>query len=143
MQFDESYDVSQCSQLLAFVRYAHGEKIKEDFLFCEPLLETTKAIDVFTMVKEFFEKQNFDWKKKLGSICTDGAPAMLGNKSGCATLVKNEVPHVVVTHCLLHRYALAVKTLPASLKEVLSTCMKIVNFIRSRAVNHRIFKALC
>ena len=95
------------------------------------------------MVKEFFEKQNFDWKKKLGSICTDGAPAMLGNKSGFAALVKNEVPHVIVTHCLLHRYALAAKTLPASLKEVLSICVKIVNFIRSRAVNHRIFKALC
>ena len=143
MQLDESTDVSQCSQLLVFVRYAHGEKIKEEFLFCEPLLETTKAIDVFRMVKEFFEKQNFDWKKKLGSICTDGAPAMLGNKSGFAALVKNEVPHVVVTHCFLHRYALAAKTLPASLKDVLSICVKIVNFIRSRAVNHRIFKALC
>ena len=51
MRRNESTDVSQCSQLLFFVRYAHCEKIKEEFLFCEPLLKTTKAIDVFNMVK--------------------------------------------------------------------------------------------
>lgn len=143
MQLDESTDVSQCSQLLAFVRYVHDDEIKEEFLFCEPLLETTKASDVFEIVKNFFAKHNFDWKKKLRSICTDGAPAMLGNKSGFATLVKNEVPHLVVTHCFLHRHALATKSLPASLKEVLSVCVKVVNFIKGRAVNNRIFKVLC
>ena len=110
-------------------------KSKKNF-FCEPLLETAKASDVFRMVNKFFVKQNFDWKKKLGSICTDGAPAMLGNKSGFAALVKNEVPNVNVTHCMLHRYALAAKTLPPSLKEVLSVCVKVVNFVRSRAINH-------
>ena len=106
-------------------------------------METAKASDVFRMVNKFFVKQNFDWKKKLGSICTDGAPAMLGNKSGFAALVKNEVPNVNVTHCMLHRYALAAKALPPSLKEVLSVCVKVVNFVRSRAINHRIFKVLC
>ena len=95
------------------------------------------------MVNKFFVKQNFDGKKKLGSICTDGAPAMLGNKFGFAALVKNGVPNVNVTHCMLHRYALAAKTLPPSLKEVLSVCVKVVNFVRSRAINHRIFKVLC
>ena len=122
LQLDDSTDVSNCSQLLSFVRYVNGNKIKKEFLFFEPLLETAKASDVFKMVNKLFVKQNFDWKKKLGSICTDGAPAMLGNKSGFAALVKNEVPHVNVTHCMLHRFALAAKTLPPSLKEVLSVC---------------------
>ena len=143
LQLDEFTDVSNCSQLLSFVRYVNGNKIKEEFLFCEPLLETAKASDVFKMVNKFFVKQNFDWKKKLGSICSNGAPAMLGNKSGFAALVKNEVPNVNVTHFMLHRYALAAKTLPPSLKEVLSVCVKVVNFVRSRAINHRIFKVLC
>ena len=143
LQLDESTDVSNCSQLLSFVRYVNGNKIKEEFLFCEPLLETSKASNVFRMVNKFFVKQNFDCKKKLGSICTDGAPAMLGNKSEFAALVKNEVPNVNVTHCMLHRYALAAKTLPPSLKEILSVCVKVVNFVRSRAINHRIFKVLC
>ena len=112
-------------------------------MFCETLLETAKASAVFRMVNKFFVKQNFDWKNKLGSICTDGAPAMLGNKSGFATLVKNEAPNVNVTLCMLHRHDLAAKSLPLTLKQVLSVCVKMVNFIRSRAINHRIFKALC
>ena len=106
------------------MRYVNGDTIKKEFLFCEPLLNCAKTSDVFKMVNEFFVKQNFDWKKKLGSICTDGTPAMLGNKSGFAALVKNDVPNVTVTHCMLHRHALAAKTLPLTLKEVLSDCVK-------------------
>ncbi|XP_013771999.1 protein ZBED8-like [Limulus polyphemus] len=79
----------------------------------------------------------------VGSICTDGAPAMLGNRSGFATLMKREIPEVRVTHCLLHQYALAVKTLPKSLQEVLSTCVKIVNVIRGRSLSHRLFQVFC
>ena len=33
LQLDESTDVSNCSQLLSFVRYLNGNKIKEDFCF--------------------------------------------------------------------------------------------------------------
>ena len=86
---------------------------------------------------------NFDWQNKLGSLCTDGAPAMLGNTSGFATLVRKEAPNVTVTHCFLHRHALASKTLSTFLKEVLSTAVKVVNYIRARALNHRIFKRFC
>ncbi|KAI6647719.1 Protein ZBED8-like [Oopsacas minuta] len=87
--------------------------------------------------------QNFDWKKKFGSLCRDGAPAMLGSKSGFAYLVKKEVPNVTVTHCFIHLHAMASKTLPIFLKEVLSTVVKVINFIRTSALNHRIFKELC
>ena len=51
---DESTDVSLCSQLLIFVRYVKEKKVVEEFLFCEPLKTTTKAVDVFNIVKEFF-----------------------------------------------------------------------------------------
>ncbi|GBP87338.1 Protein ZBED8 [Eumeta japonica] len=145
MQLDESTDVSQCSQLLVFVRYVKHDtrSIKEEFLFCDSLLETTKASDVFEMIKKFFIAQNVDWKTKLGSICTDGTPAMLGNTSGFAALIKKECSHVIITHCVLHRHALASRTMPTFLKEVMSTCVKIINFIRARALNHRLFKKLC
>ena len=68
---------------------------------------------------------------------------MLGNKSGFAVLVKKEAPNVTVTHCMLHRHALAAKSLPLTLKEVLSYCVEMVNFIKSRSIIHRLFKALC
>ncbi|XP_046861512.1 protein ZBED8-like [Xenia sp. Carnegie-2017] len=143
MQLDESTDVSQCAQLLVYVRYMHADAIKEEFLFCEPLSETTKAADVLEMVNNFFAKQDFNWKKNIGSLCTDGAPAMLGKTSGFASLVKKEAPHIIVTHCFLHRHALASKTLSPALKEILSVSVKIVNFVRARALNNRIFKRLC
>jgi hypothetical protein len=54
MQLDESTDISQCSQLLVFVRYIYSGTSKEEFLFCQPLLKTTKAIDVFEMIINFF-----------------------------------------------------------------------------------------
>jgi hypothetical protein len=104
--------------------------------------KTTKAVDVLAILNDFFSKHDFDWKQKLHSLCTDGAPAMLGNKSGFAHLVKKEAPNVIVTHCFLHRHALAIKTLKTSLKEVLSMVIKTVNFIISRALNHRLFKTL-
>ncbi|XP_035213968.1 protein ZBED8-like [Stegodyphus dumicola] len=64
MQLDETTDISNCSQLLVFVRYVSADTIKEEFLFCEPLLQTTKAVDVLTILNVFFSKHDFDWKKK-------------------------------------------------------------------------------
>jgi hypothetical protein len=60
--------------------------------------------------------------------------------SGFATLVRKEAPHVVIAQCILYRHTLATKTLPETLKEVLSTAIKAINFIRSRSLNHSIFK---
>ena len=57
MQLDESTDCAQCSHLLVYVRYLHENRIKEEFLFCEPLTTTTKAADVFDLVTMFFEQE--------------------------------------------------------------------------------------
>lgn len=113
-----------------FVCYVHHttERIKEEFLFCKSLLGTTKAVDVFEMIKSFFLKYEVDWKNTLGSLCTD-APAMLGNTSGFAALVKKEAPNIPITHCFLRRHALAPRTLPSFLKEVMSTYVKIVKIV--------------
>ena len=142
LQLDESTDVSSCSQLLVFVRYVKDKEVVEEFLFCTPLKTTTKAVDVFNIVKEFFLNHEMSLDM-VGSLCTDGAPAMLGNKSGFASRVKEEVPHITVTHCMLHRHALVAKSLPEKLKKVLSIAVSVVNYIRGNALNHRLFKAFC
>ena len=143
MQLNESSDISNCCQLLVFIHYVHTDTIKEEFLLCESLPQHAKATDVLEMLNNFLANQNFEWKKKIESLCTDRAPAMLGKTSGFAALVKKEPPQVNVTHCSLHRYALASKTLPENLPQVLSDSVKIVNLIRVRALNHQIFKRLC
>jgi hypothetical protein len=68
---------------------------------------------------------------------------MLGKKSGCVALVQVEDPQVVVIHCFLHLHALASKTLSPRLKSVIDTAFQAVNFIRCRALNHRLLKIFC
>jgi hypothetical protein len=68
---------------------------------------------------------------------------MLGKKSRFGALVQVEAPHVVVIHYFLHRHALASKTLSPRLKSAMDTAVQAVNFIRSRALNHRFFKICC
>nr|DBA32953.1 TPA: hypothetical protein GDO54_000696 [Pyxicephalus adspersus] len=123
LQLDETTDVSNLSQLAVFVRYVKDNVIKEDFLFCKPLT-TTKATDVKKLVDDFFKDNNLSWDM-VSAVCSDGAPAMLGRKSGFGALVNADAPHIIVTHCILHRHALATKTLPPKLAD------------------HRIFKELC
>ena len=54
LQLDGSTDVSLCCQLLVFVQYVKEKKVVEEFVLCEPLKTTTKAVDAFNIVKEFF-----------------------------------------------------------------------------------------
>jgi hypothetical protein len=54
MQLDENTVISERGQLLVFVRLVHVDQIREEFLFCEFLLETRKAADILEIVKSFF-----------------------------------------------------------------------------------------
>ena len=127
---------------MVFVRYVHNQAIEEDFLFYRPLETATKASDVFKLVEEFFETEKLDWDK-LGSVCTDGAPAMLGARSGFVKFVKRKNPNIIVTHCMIHREALASRTMPEELKQTLDSAIKILNYIKASALNTRLFQKLC
>ena len=142
LQLDETTNVSSLSQLAVFVRYVKDDMIKEDFLFCRPLTTTTKAADVKKLVDDFFRDNDLSWDM-VSAVCSDGAPVMLGQKSGFSALVKADAPHIIVTHCVLHRHALATKTLPPKLAEVLKIVVQCVNYVRNSALKHRIFKELC
>lgn len=104
IQLDESTDVQSRSQLLAFVRHVHGEDLKEEFLFCEPLEQSTNGEDVMQKITEFFEAEGLDWGNLCGK-CTDGAPAMLGSRSGFVTRVIQKAPNALPHHCMIHRQA--------------------------------------
>uniref|UniRef100_UPI00358F06DC protein FAM200C-like n=1 Tax=Myxine glutinosa TaxID=7769 RepID=UPI00358F06DC len=142
LQVDETTDVSNCCQLLGVVRYIKDKEVEENFLFCQSLKATTQAVDVLNMIKEFFTKHQLNLNM-IGSICTDGAPVMLGNRSGFAALIRKEIPDVKITHCFLQRHALVAKALPPNLRKTLDVCVKIVNMIRGRVLNHRLFQLFC
>ena len=79
----------------------------------------------------------------MGSVCTNGAPTMIGHRSGFVALLGQVAPHVVSNHCAIHKYALACMTFPLELKGVFDSVVKAVNFICGRAMNFRLFKAFC
>ena len=90
----------------------------------------------------FFNENGISWKNLCG-VCTDGAPATLVSKSGFQALVQKKTPNVLFTHCFIHREALASKTLPCGLQDVLKVTIKIVNFVKSSALHTRLFRKLC
>ena len=61
IQLDELTDVASCAQLICFARYIHDREFKEDFLFSLPLQTTTRGIDVFEKVNEFFIDNGLVW----------------------------------------------------------------------------------
>ncbi|KAF2352879.1 hypothetical protein FHG87_016367 [Trinorchestia longiramus] len=142
LQLDETTDVFNLSQLAVFGRYVKDDVIKEDFLFCNPLTTTTKAADVKKLVNNFFKNNSLSWDV-VSAVCSDRAPVMLGRKSGFSAVVKADAPHIIVMHCILHRHALATKTLPPKLAEILKIVVESVNYIRTSALRHRIFSELC
>ena len=116
--------------------------IVDEFVFCQEMKERTRAKDVFDLVNAFLRENSIAWNK-VGSVCTDDAPTMIGHRSGYVALMKQVALHIVSNHCAIHKYALACKTLLLELKKVLDSVVKTVNFIRGRAVNSRLFKAFC
>lgn len=142
IQLDESTDIAQCSQLIVYVRYIENERMKDELLFSTELVTTTKAVDVMKAMSDFFNKYELSWQKLMG-VCTDGAPSMLGSRSGFVQLVREKNADVTGIHCFIHRQALAAKTLPNELNAVLKLCIKVVNYIKNSALNTRLFKTLC
>jgi hypothetical protein len=68
---------------------------------------------------------------------------MTGKHSGVVAQIKEVAPDPKFVHCSIHREALAARKMPANLKTVLNEAVKVVNFIKCRATNSRLFSILC
>ncbi|KAL4088791.1 hypothetical protein QTP88_023875 [Uroleucon formosanum] len=115
LQLDESTDICNDANLLAYVRYENHNTITEDFLFCISLPSNT----------------------------TDGARAMSGTRSGLQARLKTINSSIIWHHCCIHREALAAKNMPEKLNEVLRDIVQVVNLIKARSLNSRIFNLIC
>ncbi|KAF2889162.1 hypothetical protein ILUMI_17011 [Ignelater luminosus] len=74
---------------------------------------------------------------------TNDAPVVIGARSGLAQELKEKNPTLVSTHCVIHRQALASKTLPQNLRQTLDSAINVVNYIKSSILNSRLFTLLC
>ncbi|KAK3549650.1 hypothetical protein QTP86_005414 [Hemibagrus guttatus] len=81
------------------------------------------------------------WIKVTG-IITDGAPAMAGERSGLSTLVCNKVSEeggkAIKLHCIIHQEVLCAKHMKYD--HVMKPVIKVINYIRSKALCHRQFQ---
>lgn len=142
IQIDESTDIAGMANLLAFVRYDCDGEIEENFLFCRPLHSNATAGAIFDILNDFMISNDIDWTKCVG-LSTDGARAMLGRHSGVVKRVRDVAPLLTHVHCCIHREALAAKRMPMDLKTVLDDAVRMVNYIKSRPLQARLFSLLC
>lgn len=80
LALDESLDIVDTPQLSIFIKGINEKfEITEELLKLIPLKKSTKATDIFEEIKNIVNEFKLDIKK-LTSITTDGAPAMVGKK---------------------------------------------------------------
>ena len=68
---------------------------------------------------------------------------MCGRNSDVETRILERNPNASWTHCNLHRAALVSKYKSDGFQNVLKTSVKIVNFIKSKHLQSRLFEKLC
>lgn len=142
IQCDESVDNSSTAQLSVFIRMVFADlSTKEELLTLLPLKTTTRGVDVYNAVKEFFVQKKVPLEK-LVAVTTDGAPAMIGRHAGFIAHCKGDpdFPKLLHYHCIIHQQALCAKVI--GFEHVMTPVVKIINSIRSKAKQHRIFKVL-
>ena len=64
-------------------------------------------------------------------------------KNSAVAYIKAVNPNVKSVHCMLHRQALASKAMEPDMHFVLNKAVAAVNFIKSRALQTRLFGQLC
>uniref|UniRef100_A0A667X2M9 HAT C-terminal dimerisation domain-containing protein n=1 Tax=Myripristis murdjan TaxID=586833 RepID=A0A667X2M9_9TELE len=144
IQLDESTDVSDCASLLVYVRYVWENDFAEDFLCCLTIPTGTTGEEIFSVLNDYMAtKCGLDWANCKG-ITSDGAANMTGRNSGVVKRIKEAAgKDIVWNHCFIHRQALACKGIPPDLDKVLKEVIRVVNFIKGSALNHRLFDQLC
>ena len=142
LQLDETTDIGSDAQFMVFVRYFDTNDFVEQYLFCRPLAKNTTGEEIFKKVNFFFKEHQLEWSNCV-SVCADGAPAMMGSNKGFMSFVKRKNNNISVAHCLLHRENLATKEIQENLAIVFKAVVSVANYIKSRPLNTRLFRALC
>ena len=68
---------------------------------------------------------------------------MLGPLRDFTVRAKEINPIVMVTHCFVHRENLASRRISTKLGNVMQDSIHIVNYIKAKSLNSRLFEKLC
>lgn len=133
LALDETTDIKDMSQLVFYVRYVIDMgTIGEEMLALMPLNDQTRAIDIFNMFLTIADVKRFNLDlRKLRSICTDGAPAMMGKDNGFVANVRKHMRQngiegeLISYHCILHQENLCAKAIEKG-NDVLKIVTKVL-----------------
>ncbi|XP_076359110.1 general transcription factor II-I repeat domain-containing protein 2A-like [Tachypleus tridentatus] len=142
LALDESADICDVAQLSIFIRGIDDNfNIFEELIGLESLHGKTRESDIFEKVKSCLENQHLNFSKLL-SVCTDGAPSMIGRVAGTVALLGKFLGRPLLKyHCIIHQESLCVKIL--NLQHVMIPVVKCVNKIRAKGLNRREFREYC
>ena len=97
---------------------------------------------IFNLIDNFFTEHELDWKR-CSHVCTDRAASMTGRHRGLVARIRQVNPDIQDMHRIIHREASASKCMSPELDSVLTDSVKVINFIKSRTLNARLFHKLC
>ena len=69
LQLDESTNVTNCCQLLVYVRFTQNDAVKTKLLLNREVSTTSKGEDIFNSLDNFFKEKELDWGNLVG--CND------------------------------------------------------------------------
>ena len=143
LALDESIDINDNLRLAVVAWYCCDGKVHEELCCLKALFGTTTGKDLLDTFTKHFEERGID-VKKIFSVTTDGAPAMIRQHRGFVNLIEQKVRHPFMKlHCIAHQENLCAKISNSALKDVMSTVTRIVNFLVARsATTHRQFRSL-
>ncbi|XP_076823229.1 zinc finger BED domain-containing protein 5-like [Clavelina lepadiformis] len=124
------------------IKYIANGKLEEELLMCMAIFGTCTGEDIFSAVDTRLQNYGLSWEWCI-SICTDEAGAMVGKHKGFLARVLQIALHINFTHCIIDRENVASKKLDQQLKCILDSAVKIVNYIKSRPLQTRLFAILC
>ena len=103
---DGATDVSCLEEEIVYVRFVSSGAPKTIYVGLEEV-ESSKAPGILKAIKSVMDMIDRQWMQKLISAGTDGASVMMGKNGGVVSLIKQDAPQVIGTHCVAHNLELA------------------------------------
>ena len=72
---------------------------------------------IVNVITEELKRDKLDINK-LRSFASDGASVMTGSRNGVAVKLREQVPNLIIIHCICHRLALACNDTNDTLKSI-------------------------
>jgi hypothetical protein len=90
LQIEETADVANVAQLICYVRYAHGNNIHDDILFCRISSIGEEMLQTLNIYKS---DKGTQWEKCV-ALFSDGDRALTGRHRGVVSRVKEVAPNM-------------------------------------------------